>query len=172
MNIRTITLFLVAVLVIAACGSSDADGDSEVPETDAAASGTNAVTSETNATAQPASGLVCESPPPVAMEFGAAVDGENGSDAYTLCHVVEVPAGIGTMTIELTGLSDDLNVGVGFGNIDTVQFNTGEYWSSSEFGTADESVVIDDPAAGTYFIKIGPGTSKNVSAYTLAVSGS
>jgi hypothetical protein len=163
MNIRRIIISVVAVFVIAACGSGDGDG--EGPGTDDVASGTNA-------TAEPSSGLVCESPPPAAMEFGAAVTGQNGSDRYTVCHVVEVPAGIGTMTIELTGLSDDLNVGVGFGDIETVQFNTGEYWSSSESGTADESVVIDDPAAGTYFIKIGPGTSKNTSAYTLTVSGS
>ena len=106
------------------------------------------------------------------MDFGTTVAGENDSDAYTVCHQVEVPGGIGALTIELAELSDDLNLGIGYGDIETVQYNTGEHWSSSSFETVDESVVIDDPAAGTYFIKIGPGTSKIISAYTLTVSGS
>jgi hypothetical protein len=170
MSIRMIAISMVMAATIAACGSGDGEGQATVP--DDTSSPANVTTTQTEAAAPSPSGLICENPPPTAMDFGATVASENGTDAYTVCYQVEVSGGIGTLTIELTGLSDDLNVGVGYGDIETVQYNTGEYWSSSEFETGDESVVIDDPAAGTYFIKIGPGTSKNVSAYTLTVTGS
>jgi hypothetical protein len=170
MSTRMIAISMVMAVIIAACGSGDDEGQATVP--DDPSSPASVTTTQADAAAAPSSGLICEDPPPTAMDFGVAVAGENGADAYTVCYQVEVSGDIGTLIIELTGLSDDLNVGVGYGDIETVQYNTGEYWSSSEFETGDESVVIDDPAAGTYFIKIGPGTSKNISAYTLTVAGS
>jgi hypothetical protein len=170
MSTRMIAISLVMAVIIAACGSGDDEGQATVP--DDTSSPANVTTTQTEAAAASSSGPVCENPPPTTMDFGATVAGENGADAYTVCYQVEVSGDIGTLIIELTGLSDDLNVGVGYGDIETVQYNTGEYWSSSEFETGDESVVIDDPAAGTYFIKIGPGTSKNISPYTLTVTGS
>jgi hypothetical protein len=170
MSTRMIAISMVMAVTIAACGSGDGEGQATVP--DDTSSPVTVTTTQTEAAAASSSGLVCENPPPTAMNFGETVAGENGADAYTVCYQVEVSGGIGTLTIALTGLSDDLNLGIGYGDIETVQYNTGDYWSSSEFETGDESVVIVDPAAGTYFIKIGPGTSKNISAYTLTVAGS
>ncbi len=157
-----VSMVAVLAIVLASCGGGGSDtGSPETTAKDAGAATTQPVTS---------GGLVCEDPPPMPMAFGETVQGENGPEAYTICHVVEVPAGVETLTISLSGLSDDLSLVAGFGDIEAVR--SGFDWMSAASGTADETIVIDQPEPGTYFIKIGPGTVKNVSPYTLSVTGS
>jgi hypothetical protein len=84
--------------------------------------------------------------------------------------VVDVPQGVTQLTITLTGLSDEINLVVGYNDPDTILFRTGDVWSSSEPGTADEQITIEGPQGGTYYIDVAVGTVRNVSPFALTVS--
>ncbi len=114
-------------------------------------------------TAAGAENVTCD-PPAVAMGLGTAVESamEATSDPYPATatyYCVGVPPGTSRLTIDLTGLSADLDLYVGLGSIESVQgFETqaGETydWLSNQFGTGDERVEITDPEAGVYYIEV------------------
>jgi hypothetical protein len=92
---------------------------------------------------------------------------------YARCFAIEAPAGTATLTFELTGLVDDLNLAVGFGSVEAVQFpGTGPYWRSGETGVSDEIVTIEAPEAGNYYAVVSSGTYRNESPFTLTVGTS
>ena len=74
-------------------------------------------------------------------------------------YCVRVAEGTPRLTITLSGLSNDLDLYVGQGSIQSVQgvdLEAGEtyQWKSNEFGTVDERVVIENPQAGIYYAEI------------------
>jgi trypsin len=121
------------------------------------------------------SGIVCDSPA-VAIGLGVAVQSQiQATDqpypANATYYCVEVPAGTGGVTIDLTGMSADLDLYVGFGSIESVLGLDAWEWSSAAGGTADEQVVINQPDPGVYYIEV-LSYDRVFSAFTLLVVAS
>jgi hypothetical protein len=167
-----IALTLAAALIFASC-SGDANGDGPLFDDNVSTDGQDSEdgpgsdAEDSSATADEA-GPMCENPPPVEIGAESSTDGEVGAGiGYAKCFAIDVESGLGSMTISLTGLSDDLGLLVGYNDVDTVQFRVGDIWSSANSGLDDESVNIDSPAAGRYYIVVSSGTSRNESAFVL-----
>ncbi len=181
---RILTALIAAgVLLLTACGGDDgpgsASGDGSSEDAGALTDdGSGDEGDEGDDTAAPDGvRLLCDVNAPVEVDLDSTTDGEivesDDPGDYTHCYVVEVPEGTGQLTVEITGLSDDLGVGVAHPDLDALRYQTGDYWrGAGEMGPVDEVVVIDGPAAGSYFIAVGPGTFQNESTYTLNISAS
>ncbi len=179
-----VALIAAGVLLLTACSGDDGPGsaspddgsteDAGVPTDD----GSDDSSDEAEDTEAPDGvRLLCDVNPPVEIDLDSTTEGEivesDDPGDYTHCYVVEVPEGTGQLTVEITGLSDDLGLGVAHPDLDALRYRTGGYWrGAGEMGPVDEVVVIDGPAAGSYFIDVGPGTFQNESTYTLTVSSS
>jgi len=80
-----------------------------------------------------------------------------------------IPEGLSNVSFELSVLSNDLNLAVGYGFLVTLQYHIGEFWRPGEIGAVDEVLIIEDPKPGPYFISVGIGGSKKSSPFTLGV---
>lgn len=143
-----------AVLVLASCGADEVATTADESQTTAPEEG------ETPA-------LVCEDPPPAEVAFGSTTDSDLPGEAR--CFSVQVPEGLSSITFDLTGLTDSLNLFVGYDDIETLQYHIGEFWQSVEDGAADEIVVIENPKSGLYYVKVSPATFRNESPFTLSI---
>jgi hypothetical protein len=136
----------LALLAFAACGQPAAPGGAAAPSEQAA-----------NA------GGPCAAPA-VTVAMGASANGEITATtepypANARYYCVDVPAGASSLTLELSGLSADLDLYVGHGSIESVQgvnVEQGETyeWKSNAFGNVDERVVINQPQPGAYYAEI------------------
>lgn len=160
---------IVTVLLLAACGNKDEAPAS--PEADQIESSEQGVATEPTQEPQqaPQSTLLCENPAPIELGLGETIDATIEDPIWTQCFWVEVPDGLSQVAIELSGLSADLNLEVGYGFLVTLQYNIGEFWRSGESGTANELLTIDNPTPGPYFISVGIAGPKDPSQFTLAV---
>jgi hypothetical protein len=155
-----------AVLLFASCGAADEAATTAIAPTETQAAASAATTAPTQ-TPEPT--LVCEKPPPTELALGSTVTSDI-DDAFPIrCFWVEVPENLNSMTIELTDLTADLNLALVYGFLVNLQYNTGEFWQSTENGTADEAVVIKNPQPGPYYIKVGRAGSGESSPFTLTV---
>lgn len=119
--------------------------------------------------AAPQSSLLCENPPPTELGLGDMFEGAIEDPIWTQCFWVEIPDGLSSVTFELSDLSADLNLSVGYGFLATLQYNMGEFWRVGESGTTDELLNLENPEPGPYFIKVGIAGPKEPSPFTLAV---
>lgn len=150
MSRQRILFAAVCAFALAACGQAGSGGAGAPADT-----ATNNTTS-----AAPSS---CDSPA-VGLGVGADAQGEiptttQGYPANARYYCVEVPAGVSRLTLDLTGMSVDLDLYVGHGSIGSVQgvnLEAGQtyQWKSNEFGAVDEHVVIDNPQPGIYYAEI------------------
>ena len=114
--------------------------------------------------------LICEDPPPAELGLGSAVIATIDAEDTTACFWVDVPAGIESVSFELTGLTADLRMFLAYGFVVNVQYpGLGEFWEAQTDGPADEVVVIDDPKPGRFFVMVGPGEFGAESAFTFTV---
>ena len=164
MTLRSIILAVACAGALAACGQSGAGAPQN------AAAGGNA----THTAAAPAS---CDNPAqPIAL--GSTTQSQlaatrNPYPANATYYCVDVPAGTRNVTIQLSGLSADLDVYVGHGAISTVQgvdISAGQnyQWKSNAYQNVDETVEIANPQAGIYYIEI-VSFEGNGSPFTLNV---
>ncbi len=165
---------LALTLLIAACGSDD--GSLPTSATQAATGDTGQTTVATAgrpATTEAASSgpaLVCEDPQPTEIGLGTPVDFETTDSVPTLCFWIEIPDGLGSIAMNLSGLGANLELAAGYGFVRTVQFHTGEFWDSREDGTAAEAIVLQNPASGPYFLTVGPAGFGDISVFQLLVT--
>lgn len=117
----------------------------------------------------PQTNLLCRDPPPVELGLGGTVEGRIDDSGWIRCFWIMIPEGLDRVVFELGGLSADLNLSVGYGFLVTLQFYVGELWRPAEVGTADEAVIIDNPAPGPYFMYVGVSGPKEPSPFTLGV---
>jgi hypothetical protein len=111
---------------------------------------------------QTAATVNCESPAQ-AIAIGASVSGDipagqtyPGNARY---YCVNVPEGTSSITMDLTGMSTDLDLYVGHGTLESVQgvnLEQGETyeWKSNAINNVDERVTITNPQAGVYYAEI------------------
>ena len=171
---KHLSMALAAALVFAACGG----GGSIVTTEAEAPQGTAAVPESTvpqtdPATTQPASSgefVLCESPAPTEIGTGASVEGANSDDLPTVCFWVEIPDGLASVAFELDGLAANLDLAVGYGFARVLIFHTGEFWPSREDGTTAETIELENPKAGPYFITVGPSGFEDFSSFSLSVT--
>jgi len=122
-------------------------------------------------------GVICDDPPPAAVALASTVSGEIVDPPrpvdYARCFAVDVPSGVGELVFELTGLTDALNLAVGYGSVSAVQTpGVAPYWRSGESETNDEIITVEAPEAGTYYVVVSSGTYRNESPFTLTIRGS
>lgn len=172
---RLLILLVVTGLLASGCGgeSSDEGGSDEITQ-ETGSSGAEgdepSSTSEAPTETETLERIVCHVPEPKPIPLGESFEGE--VLGWDECFTVEVPAGAATFTVELTGLQDQLNLTVGYSDPETVLYNTGAFWASREDDLADESIVIENPEPGTYYINVAVGTYRNESPFTLTTSTS
>lgn len=162
-----LTTIAAALLILATCGNDAVPPTDGGPTTDQGTSPTSGAPSTTSSSG-PA--LVCETPPPAQIGLGSATTGAVSEDATSACYWVAVPEGLDSLSFELTGLTANLDVNVGYGFIDTVQYHYREFWRSSADDTSDEMLVIDHPAVGPYFIRVSLSGFDDFSPFELAVA--
>jgi hypothetical protein len=160
------SLALVAgLLAVASCGAGgDGKGATEGGDASTLASTTAAAPENCDA---PADGLA----------LGGAVSSQVQATnqpypANAVYYCVASPEGAQSLTIEMSGLTADLDLYVGFGSITTIQgeqVSQGETftWKSNAFGTVNETVTIPNPQAGLYYIEIASYEGQ-ASPYTLS----
>lgn len=163
-------ILLFPLLIVAAMACQSASGGS----TDGSLPPDNGSTPESSLpTTKPPQGpqtnLLCQDPLPVELGLGGTVEGMIGDSAWIRCFWIVIPEGLDRVVFELGGLSADLNLSVGYGFLVTLQYHIGEFWRPGESGTADEAVIIDDPAPGPYFMYVGVAGPKEPSPFTLSV---
>ena len=138
---------LACVVIFSAC----------TPPTNGAAPADNSGASATSPLA-----ANCESPA-VPLALGASVNGEitaaSSYPANARYYCINVGEGVSQVTMELSGMSVDLDLYVGHGNLDSVQgvdISAGENyeWKANAFGTGNEQVVIANPQPGIYYAEI------------------
>lgn len=161
--------FAMTLVLLASCGGDSDTAASETTERET-------VTTEQQDPSQQqdtedtgaVSTLPCDDPPPTEMAFETPIISQ--VEGFDECFRLEVPAGVASFTIELTGLTSPLNLVVGYDDVETIQYFIGELWQSREDGTADEIVTIEDPKSGTYYVNVAVGGSGNSSPFTLSAS--
>lgn len=104
---------------------------------------------------------------------GAVEMGETFSEDVFYC--VEVPPGSPSVTFELTGLSENLDLYVGYPDMETVQNGGFTFWFSDNDGTADEVAIAmpgleDHVNPGSYYIEVSSPDGRGVSDFTLTVT--
>lgn len=160
MSFTRAILMAACVAALAACNQQGA-----APAADGAPA--------TQTAAAPAS---CDAPA-VPLALGASVSGDiTAAQSYpenARYYCFDVPAGTQSVTVELSGMSVDLDLYVGSGSINSVQgvnLEEGEtyQWKSNAFGTDNETIAISAPAAGTYYAEI-VSFQGTASSYTFSV---
>lgn len=162
MSFTRAILMAACVAALAACNQQGA-----APAADGAPA------TQTATAAAPAS---CDAPA-VPLALGASVSGDIPvAESYpenARYYCFNIPAGAQNVTVELSGMSVDLDLYVGSGSINSVQgvnLEQGEtyQWKSNAFGTDNETVTISAPEAGTYYAEI-VSFQGQASPYTFSV---
>ncbi len=78
-------------------------------------------------------------------------------------YCVEVPAGVGTLTVDLSGLTGDLDL--------FVEAAAGAFATDRNRGGDSRNVVIDSPVPGAYYIDVAAAYSGTGSQFTITVTG-
>jgi hypothetical protein len=103
-----------------------------------------------------ATALACEAPA-AEIALGEAVSsevvGEAGSPWDRKYYCVEIPPGAPSITFELAGTTADLNLIVGFPDLETVQNGGFWFWHTDEGGAVDKTLVVEWGTRG----EVAPG---------------
>lgn len=169
----------IGALLLASCGGIETPVTVEQETTLPTSTTAPTPTQETLMTAQdtPASVGECEAPT-TEITLGSPVNSEIVNDDQPpperefFC--VFVPEGASSITFELTGMTSDLNLYIGYPDLETVQQGGFMFWFSEEQGVADEVLVIQ-PAfdefvePGSYYIEVSAEDFHGSSPFTLSV---
>jgi len=170
---RHIAGALALALLLAACGGNAGSlPTTPTPTPEETEQGTATTGNQPTSTeaASPGPALSCEDPQPTEIGLGTQVESETTESLPTLCFWIEIPDGLESLAMNLTGLNANLELKAGYGFVRTVQFNTGEFWDSREDETAAEEIVIQNPTSGPYFLMVGPAGLGDVSSFQLLVT--
>lgn len=87
---------------------------------------------------------------------------------------VRIPDGIIDLSVEISGMTADLNLYVGHPDLDTVRNGGLAFWASDDRGTGVKSVVITQRSEyrtpGLYYIEVSAEDSSDSSGFTLIVN--
>ncbi|MCR6643777.1 MAG: PPC domain-containing protein [Terricaulis sp.] len=101
--------------------------------------------------------LTCEAPANPIM-IGAMTHGEiTAAQSYpenARYYCFSIPQGVQSATVTLSGMTADLDLYVGSGSITSVQGNEAYEWMSNVSGTGDDTITINQPVAGVYYVEV------------------
>ena len=85
-------------------------------------------------------------------------DGSQISDSinvygYSKIYSIHVPSGTSSLTVVLDNLQADFDLYVGYGSLDSIQGEDYD-WRSNNEGTVADSITVNNPQAGCYYIQI------------------
>jgi len=103
----------------------------------------------------------------VALTAGTAVTGISGSTGSSNYYRIDVPAGVTQLTITTTGGTGDANLYVRRGSRAT----TSAFDQSGVTSSANETVTINNPTSGTYYILLYGNTAYSGVSLRAAVTG-
>lgn len=118
-------------------------------------------------------------PPAAEITLGTPVSGETVNDdqppASREYFCVMVPDGLTTLTFELSDMTADLNLYIGYPDLETVQEGGFDFWFTQERGTENKVVVVDRGSSrlikpGAYYIEVSAEDFSASSPFTLTVS--
>lgn len=168
--------FLAAIaLLLASCGGGD---DAPTAEDDPAGGGSPRTTTTrvpstterggttTTASTTSSPDLICEDPPPTEVGLGTPLDSDLDSQQ---CFWVDVPEGLSSVTVAISGLDTEVRLGVYYGYIWNVQFPGGAAFWTADRQTGQTEVTIGDPQPGPYFFYLSKARNA-VSDFTVEVT--
>ena len=164
--------FVAALLLLASCGGSAST--TTIAQQTAAPTTTAQTQQQTEASeTSPQDIPECEgSVDEIAL--GATVSSEIlAGDRLYFC--VEIPTGVDSFTVSLTGLTANLDLFVGYPDLETLQEGGFGLRLSTAPDTEDEEVTVDiDPdliwSPGSYYIEVSAFGSSDSSTFSLTVS--
>lgn len=173
--------FLVAIgaLLLASCGGNETSITVEQKITQPTSTKAPTPNQESLSTAEETQISIGECEPPTTeIALGSPVNSEIVNDDQPpperkfFC--VYVPEGTSSITFELTGTTSDLNLYVGYPDLETVQEGGFTFWYSEQEGAADEIIIVQ-PALkefvepGSYYIEVTAQDFRGSSPFTLSV---
>lgn len=169
-----------ALLIVAACGgSASTTAEAQQTTTPPATTTTTATTQQQTSTSEipPEDIPKCEDPVDN-VALGSTINAEVKGDDPELSRIyfcVDVPTGVDSFTVSLTGLTADLSLFVGYPDLETVKKGGIGLRSSSTSDAADHAVTIDiDPdliwSPGSYYIEVSADNLTISSMFTMTVS--
>lgn len=173
-----LTAVAATLLVVAACGgSTSTTAAAQQTTTLPATTTTTATTQQQTSTSEipPEDIPKCEGPVDN-VALGSTINAEVKADDPELSRMyfcVDVPTGIDSFTVSLTGLTADISLFVGYPDLETVKKGGVGLRTSSTNDAADHGITIDiDPdliwSPGSYYIEVS--ASNLVSAGNLTIS--
>lgn len=151
------------VLLLAACGGGDSTDVTEAPDVVVTSVAPAPAVTESPVDEAPTTLPAEQCDDPEATEI-ALSDPQDGtiSQGERMYFCVEVPAGVPSLTVSLTGTTSDLDVFVGYPDMETVGSGGFTFWFSDEQGVGDEVLVIepgldDSIWVGPYYIEVDGG---------------
>ncbi len=178
--LRSITLLIIGALFAVSCGSGAGD---QVDPTSTSTTPAHASTPQSEApdTTQPAVEIVepvteCEGPVEE-FAFGTTIESviPTADGATTIYYCVEVPTDVDGFTVELKGMSENLDLFMGFPDLATLtEGGFGLKYSTAE-GTTDEWVTVEMKPnllwkPGAYYVEVSAGSSNDSSPFTLSAT--
>jgi len=178
---------IVLALVVLACGGDDSGVEDSLPtitapENIGMTAPTEAPVDEPESEGPPEADVVenCEGEPTV-IDVNDTVNGELVGDGIPRdFYCMVIPAEVRTITLDLTGLTDDVSLYVGYGTEEALQGGLA-YWSSTS-RDADAQTILIEPGffrdelggfvqaefvtRGAYYVEV----SGNESPYRLAIT--
>jgi hypothetical protein len=90
------------------------------------------------------------------------------------CFCVRVSDGVSSITFELAGATSDLNLYVGYPDLETVQQGGFTFWASDEQGIEDKTILVEPALTdyvnpGPYYIEVSAQDFRASSPFTLTV---
>lgn len=179
-RIRGLPILVIVLFVFASsCGGDADEGAAATPGTSptTAAPGSVDDTDDPPATTtsrpEESSGpqLACTDPVATEIGLGNPVTGEITGNSSEACYWVEVPDGLDSITIELSGVSANLAVNIGYGYVWNVQYpGSNRYWDVRPGDEPSASTTIESPTPGPYFLLVSPNRPNAASSFDLAVT--
>jgi hypothetical protein len=171
---------VVVALVVASCGGSESTTTAAQPTTSATEAATTLPPTETSTEATAAPTEECTEPATeisIGTGVSGEIEGQTQPPPQRLYFCVDIPGEVSSITVALTGMTADLNLYVGYPDLQTVQEGGFTFWATNERGTGDKAVVIepglaDYVDAGSYYIEVSPNDFTESSPFTLTVTTS
>ena len=115
--------------------------------------------------------LVCTSPAPTEIALGSQVSGEITGNDSEACYWLEVPEGLDSLSFDLSGVSANIQLGIGYGYVWNIQYpGSGRYWFVRPGDDPAGSVTVENPDPGPYFLRVSPNRPRAATPFDLLVS--
>ena len=170
---------VMGAMIIASCGGGESAVTVEQSDSPPTTTSAPTPTAEQSEAAQdtPESVGQCEAPATeIAIEssFASEILGQDQPPPERKYFCIVIHAGVTSITFELTQTTSDLNLYVGYPDLETLQQGGIWFWSANDRGAEDKVIVVepvltDYVNSGAYYIEVSPQDFRASSPFTLRV---